>query len=64
MTAKITLQEREKQLQALLATAAGKEELQQLSSQYSEKTGRLRPAKASVITAILVFEREHGIIEG
>ena len=57
-----TLREREKELQALLATPAGRETLQKLGSRYSEAAGRMRPVKASVITYILVYERERGLI--
>lgn len=64
MTAKKTLQQREKELQTLLASPAGRDEIQKLESRYSEAGGRTRPAKASVITYILVYEREHGLIAG
>ena len=59
-----TLREREKELQALLATPAGRETLQKLGARYSEAAGRMRPVKASVITYILVRERERGLIRG
>jgi hypothetical protein len=59
-----TLQEREKELQAFLATPLGRQELHALASHYSERSGRLRPAKTSVITYILVYERERGLIIG
>jgi hypothetical protein len=62
MTAKKTLQQREKELQYLLATPAGREKLRQLDSQYHTAGGRLRPASTSVITYILVHERERGLI--
>ena len=62
MTPKKTLQEREKELQALLATPAGRQEVQQLASQYAAASGNLRPAGTSTITYILVHEREHGLI--
>ena len=64
MTAKKTLQQREKELQSLLATPAGRYELQQLEARYSATGGRVRPGKASVITFILVCERERGLIGG
>ena len=57
-----TLQQREKELRALLATPAGREELQQLESRYQATSGRLRPARTSVITYILVHEREQGLL--
>jgi hypothetical protein len=57
-----TLPQREHELQALLATPAGREELQQLQSRYQTASGRLRPGKTSVITYILVHERALGLI--
>ena len=62
MTPKQTLQERENELLSLLATPAGKEELQELASRYSATNGRLRPAHTSDITYILVHERVQGLI--
>jgi hypothetical protein len=62
MNQKKTLPEREKELQSLLATPAGRQELQQLASRYSATNGRLRPAGTSVVTYILVHEREQGLI--
>jgi hypothetical protein len=64
MTPKKTLRQREKELQSLLATPAGREELQELASRYVEASGRVRPGAASVITYILVYEKEHGLIGG
>ena len=60
MLAKKTLPQREKELQTLLATPAGKVELQELESRYHNANGRHRPVKMSVITYILVHEREQG----
>jgi hypothetical protein len=62
MTPKKTLQQREKELQSLLATPAGRNELQELGSRYSAAGGKVRPERASVITFILVYERERGLI--
>jgi hypothetical protein len=62
MTPKKTLSQREKELQALLATPAGRDELQKLGSRYSEASGRVRPEGASIITFILVYERGRGLI--
>ena len=62
MTPKKTLPERERELQALLATQEGRAELQELESRYSAAGGTLRPGGASLITYILVYEREHGLI--
>jgi hypothetical protein len=64
MSAKKTLPEREKELRQLLATPAGREELQGLASRYGAASGRLRPAGTSVVTYILVHEREQGLISG
>jgi len=57
-----TVSQREKELQALLVTPAGKKELQKLESQYYSVSGKTRPPKTSVITYILVHEREKGLI--
>ena len=59
-----TLQQREKELRALLATPAGRQELQHLESRCQAASGRLRPGRTSVITYILVHEREKGLIAG
>jgi hypothetical protein len=64
MTPKKTLPERQKELQSLLATAAGRAELQELASRYAAASGRLRPGRTSLITYILVHEREHRLITG
>jgi hypothetical protein len=62
MTEKKTLAQREKELQALLATPAGGAELRELESQYHAESGRARATKASIITYILVHERQRGLI--
>ena len=62
MATKKTLPEREKELQSLLATPVGRAELQQLESRYAAAGGSLRPGTASLITYLLVYEREHGLI--
>jgi hypothetical protein len=59
-----TLQQREKELMPLMATIAGRAELHELASHYHEASGRLKPARTSVITYILVHEREQGLING
>ena len=59
-----TLRQREKELQSLIATPAGRDELQQLGLRYSAAGGRMRPHGTSVITYILVHERERGLIAG
>jgi hypothetical protein len=57
-----TLQQRETELRSLLANPTGRKELHDLESRYHEASGRLKPAKTSVITYILVHERERGLI--
>ena len=57
-----TLQQRETELRSLLAHPTGRKELQALESRYQEESGRMKPAKTSVITYILVHERERGLI--
>ena len=62
MAPKKTFQEREKELQSLLATPEGRDELQQLVARYVAASGKMRPTRASVITYILVYERERGLL--
>jgi hypothetical protein len=62
MTLKKTLQQREKELQALMATPEGQTELQELETRYTAKDSNLRSQRRSLITFILVYEREHGLI--
>jgi len=64
MTPMKTLPQREKELQSLLATPEGRAELRLLESRYVAASGRVRPGKASLITYILVYERECGLIGG
>jgi hypothetical protein len=62
MLLKKTLQQRQQELQSLLATPAGRGELQELASHYLAVSGVLRPAGKSLITFLLVHEREMGLI--
>ena len=62
MPPKKTLQQREKELQSLLATPEGRKELHELASRYLEASDRLRPGGTSIITYILVHERDQGLI--
>lgn len=62
MPPKKTIQQREKELQALLADPAGRQELEKLESRYYAAGGRSRPQRSSIITYILVYERERGLI--
>ena len=64
MSQKKTLQQREKELQALLASPAGQDDLERLAARYSAAGGRMRPEGASVITYLLVHERGRGLIDG
>jgi hypothetical protein len=64
MIAKKTLQQRERELQALLATPAGKCALQELAVRYSAARNRIKTERRSIITYILVHEREQGLIDG
>lgn len=59
-----TIQERQDELQALLATPTGREELQKLEVRCRESGERPRGSKESVITYIIVYERTHGRIAG
>jgi hypothetical protein len=59
-----TLREREKELQSLLGTPAGRDALEGLVNRYAESGGRMKPPKSSVITYILVHERQCGFICG
>ena len=62
MTPKKTLPQRQKELQRLLATPVGREELQEMENRYYEESGKMRPENTSVITYILVHERVHGLL--
>jgi hypothetical protein len=62
MSPKKTFQEREQELRSLLATPAGRDELQDLVSRYHAASDRLKPAGMSAVTYILVYEREQGLI--
>jgi hypothetical protein len=63
MPRKKTLAEREKELQELFATPEGRAQLQELAARYSAASDRPRLGKTSVITYIIVSEREKGLIE-
>jgi hypothetical protein len=62
MSPKKTLRQREKELQDLLATPAGKGELLELEARYRTAGGGMRPPKASLITYLLVYERGRGLL--
>ena len=56
--------EREKELQALMGTAEGREELEALARRYQTEGGRVRPERTSIITYVLVHERQLGLVVG
>jgi hypothetical protein len=62
--AKKTLREREAELRALLATLSGRAELEGLAARYAAAGGQFRPARVSVVTYILVHERQSRLIRG
>ena len=64
MEQKKTLHAREVELQRLLATETGKKELESLAAVYETASGKHRPEGRSIITYIIVHERERGLIEG
>ena len=50
MTPKKTRLEREKELQTLLGSQAGKAELEALADRYAASSPRIRPARMSLVT--------------
>jgi hypothetical protein len=64
MTRSRSLHEREKELRALLATPAGREELEATVDRYTKENGKGLSPRASPITFILVHERVKGLIIG
>ena len=64
MMAMKTLSQREKELQILLASPAGRAELMEMADRCHDQGGKHRPEKTSVITYILVHERGKGLIAG
>jgi hypothetical protein len=64
MTVKRNLDERQNELRSLLTTPAGRAAVEALAARYAEASGRLRPARTSAITYILVHEKERGLISG
>jgi hypothetical protein len=62
MSQKKALQQREKELQALLLTPAGQAQLRELEARYAAASGRPRPGRTSLITYLLVCEREQGLL--
>ena len=59
-----TLAERERELQALMASPEGPDRLDQIADTYRNDSGRARPPRTSVITYILVHERGRGLVTG
>jgi hypothetical protein len=64
MQATKTLTEREKELQALLAIREGKAQLGALADHYYASGGRSWPPRTSLVTYLIVHEREQGLIVG
>jgi hypothetical protein len=64
MTPTKTLQQRERELQSLVADPTGREKLLELVSEYHAASDIVKSVKMSVITYILVHEREQGMING
>jgi hypothetical protein len=62
MTPKKTLPQRQKELQCLLATPVGRQELLEMELRYHAISGKVRPKNTSVITYILVHERVQGLL--
>ena len=50
MTAKKTRLEREKELQTLLGSPAGKAEVEALADRYAASSQRIRPGRMSLVT--------------
>jgi hypothetical protein len=61
---KTPLNQRQAELRPLLATREGREELEALASRYYAASDQIRVEGTSLITFILVHERERGLIEG
>ena len=59
-----TMREREKELQLQLQTPKGPADLEDLAGRYAEMAGSPRRNGPSVITFILICEREQGLISG
>jgi hypothetical protein len=62
MTPTKTLPQREKELQRLLASPEGRQKLEAMAACYCAADGAVRPEGTSVITYILVHERQRGLI--
>jgi hypothetical protein len=57
-----TLEERQEELRALLGTHEGRAELEALATRYYAAGGRIRVEGTSLVTYILVHEREKGLV--
>lgn len=57
-----TLNEREKELQSLLTTPEGRAELRALAERYEAAGGRVLHASKSLVTYVLIHERQSGVI--
>jgi hypothetical protein len=59
-----TLHEREKELQQLLATKDGRAELESLAALYCATSGKAWSEGTSIVTYLIVHERQKGLIAG
>jgi hypothetical protein len=64
MPATKTLEQRQAELRALLATLEGREKLEALATRYYAVSGRIRVEGTSLVTYIQVHERERGLFAG
>lgn len=62
MTEKRTLEERQREMQTLLASSEGRQKLEELAHKYEADSGRPRPHGTSIITYLLVHERGQGML--
>ena len=62
MPTPMTMPEREKELQALLATPEGRAELRALAERYEAAGGRTLHASKSLVTYVLIHELHRGVI--
>lgn len=64
MNGQKTLSERQAELQALLVTPEGRDRLEVIADGYRYDRGEVRPPRSSVVTYIIVHERQLGLIAG
>jgi hypothetical protein len=64
MPQKKTRRQREAELQSLIVTPQGRQELEALAARYQAAGGKARPPYTSVVTYIIVHARSQGLIDG